>query len=374
VGAGRALKLVRNRGFHRCYGGFVSIAKDLYSAGNYWYGGYQHVTGAKDSPGWAMAGTGADFIGLMQPWGLAAGKAMEATKFVEAAETPIIEAGLLALMGMSNACGFAEPDQGQGFGQGSDAFQKIDDALGTTGAPETWTGDAAGAYSGQNGVQQKRARSLAEADRKIQHVLERQARQVKDTRDVIDHMTTVLTAAIIPAVAAYGIEFPPGAGVALSTEIQIAAVAATVPYATEQFGELGYHAIDNASDIRAAAQSYGLIGSESAPAFASADGQVTVSSGDLQHLSSQQDQIAEHLTTAGQTTSETEQNVFVSHGVVCAPASAAVASAVSARTNAAQTMHSISTELAGKLRHGASSYDGTDQGEQQKLQGQLPPR
>jgi hypothetical protein len=352
----------------------VGIAKDIYSAGNYWYGGYQHVTGAKDSPGLSMAGIGADFIGLMQPWGVQAGKALGATKFVEAAETPIIEAGLLALMGMSNACGFAEPDKGQGFGLGSDAFQQIDDTLGTTGAPASWTGDAAGAYSGQNSVQQQRAKSLAEADRKIQHVLEREAAQVKDTRDTIDQMTTLLTASIISAVAAYSIEIPPGAGAALSVEIQAAAVAATVPYATEQFGELGFHAITNANEIRQAAQAYGLIGSESAPAFSLADGQVAVTSRDLQQLSSQQSKVAESLLTAGQTTQDTEQNLLVSHGIVCGPATAAVASAVSARSAAAATMGSISTELSGKLAHGATSYDGTDQSQQQQLQGQMPPR
>lgn len=352
----------------------MGFASDVYSNGNYWYGLYQHVTGAKDSPGWSMAGIGTDFVGLMQPWGVAAGKALGATKFVEAAETPIIEAGLLALMGMSNACGFAEPDQGQGFGLGSDAFQKIDEALSSTGAPASWTGDASGAYSGQNSVQQGRAKSLSEADRKIQHVLEREAGQVKATRDALDHAATILTAAIIPAVAAYAIEFPPGAGIALSTEIQIAAVAATVPYATAQFGELGYHATDNAREIEQIAQAYGLIGSESAPAFSSADGQVTVTSADLQRLSSQQDQIAEQLTAAGQTTNDTTQNVLVSHGMVCAPAGAAVAAAVSARTTAAATMHSISTDLAAKLSHGAANYTTTDQGQQNNLNGQVPPR
>jgi uncharacterized protein YukE len=352
----------------------MGIGRDLYSSGNYWHGGYQHVTGAKDSVGWSMAGIATDYVGFMQPLAVQGGKALGASRMVEAAETPIIEAGLLALMGMSNACGFAEPDQGQGFGQGSDAFGKINDALGKTGAPGSWTGDAAGAYSGQNDVQAKRAKSLAEADRAIQHVLEREAAQVKDTRETLDHMQTLLTAAIVPAIAAYEIEFPPGTGLALSAEIQIAAVAATVPYATEQFGELGYHAVTNASDIAQAAQAYELIGSESAPAFASADGQVTVTSAALQHLASQHDDIAEHITAAGQTTVDTEQNMLVSHGVVCAPATAAIASAIAARTAAAATMNSISTELSGKLSHGATSYDSTDQGQQSTLKGQVPPR
>ena len=101
----------------------MGFATDIYSSGNYWYGGYQHVTGAGENTGWSMAGIGADFIGFMQPWSAQAGKALGASTFVEAAETPIIEAGLLALMGMSNACGFATPDRGQGFGLGSDAFQ-----------------------------------------------------------------------------------------------------------------------------------------------------------------------------------------------------------------------------------------------------------
>jgi uncharacterized protein YukE len=353
---------------------FMSFARDLYSSGNFWYGGYQHVTGMKDGVGWNMAGVGADFVGFLQPIGLAGAKAVEATKFVEAVETPIIEAGLLTLMGMSNACGFAKPDRGQGFGLGSDAFQKIDDALGSTGAPDSWTGDAAGAYSAQNTVQAQRAKSLSEADRRIQHILEKQADQVQSTKDWLDHLTTMLTGFIPAAVAAYGYEIPPGSGVALSTAIQWTGFGATVPLATERFAELGYHATDNANAIREVAGAYGRIGSEPAPASASADGQMTVTYGELQRLSARQDRIAESLVAAGSTTQDTVQNLVVSHGVVCAPSTAAITEAVTARTSAAATMGSISTELSGKLRHGAASYDGTDQKQQGRLNGQVPPR
>lgn len=62
------------------------------------------------------------------------------------------------------------------------------------------------------------------------------------------------------------------------------------------------------------------------------------------------------------------------HGLICAVTNDAVKSAESERSTAGGNLKAVCTELAQKLRHGASAFDGTDQDEKDKLDRQVPPR
>jgi hypothetical protein len=238
-------------------GGFV----DLYNSANYWYSGYQHVTGAGESPGWSMAGIGADFIGFMQPIGQATAQALGAARAAAALETPIIDIALTSMNVMNNLCGFGDPDKGEQFARGSDAFNAVKEQLGSCHPPERWQGTSSDAYGDRNTEHQQRADVLAEIDRTVQEVLGKEAEQVAATRTVLDHNQTILTFAIPPAIAAMMIEIPPGAGLALSMSIQTAAVAATLPTCTGQFSQLVSDAAHNATLIRRAGASYDHIAS-----------------------------------------------------------------------------------------------------------------
>ncbi|MDT5077345.1 MAG: hypothetical protein QOJ80_1982 [Mycobacterium sp.] len=335
-----------------------------------------HIQGFGDDPVGSIAGFGADAIGLVQGYGAPVAETLgfaKQARFIEAAETPIIEAGLMALATMGNLCGFGTPDEGQGFGLGSDAYQKIEQTLSTTDAPGSWTGDGSESYTGQNDVQQDRATKMATTDRKIQHVLEREAKQLDQTRKVIDYMSTTLTAAIVPAVAALSIEIPPGAGVALSMEIQTIAVLGTVPMATTAFELMAAQALDNANEIQRLSQTYDQIGGEPNPAVPCTNDEVAVVTGELHGLATGQDAVASDATAAGQTTSSSIRNVFASHGMVCAPTSAAVATAVADRTQATGLIHAESSGLAHKLRRAAGDYDGTDDAQRERINCEMPP-
>lgn len=298
----------------------------------------------------------------------------KAAESLAAAETPIIDAGLMALSLMSNSCGFGTPDEGQGFGLGSDAFEKIENVLATTDAPDSWAGNGSEAYTGQNGWQHERAEKMRTIDRDLQHVLEREASQLNDTRQVIDYMTTALSFWILPAIDAYAIEFPPGAGVALSMEIQTAAVAMTVPIATARFQQMTFEAAANAAEVSRIAAQYDEIGMERGAPESSGCGWVSVATSDLENLSSQLDQVAEQAETAGQTTEDTGRNVLVSHGLVCAGTSAAVGSAVGSRIGAANGIGLISNHLGIQLRGAVGEYDQTDICQGQGLDGQVQGR
>lgn len=234
---------------------------DLYNSANYWYSGYQHVTGMGDSPGWAAGGIAADFVGFMQPIGHAAASALGATRAAAALETPIIEAALTSMNVMNNLCGFGGPDKGEQFAQGADAFNAVKDELGSCRPPDSWQGSSSDAYGDRNTEHQQRAASLAEVDRTVHDVLAKEAEQVESTRTNIDHNQTILTAFIPPAVAAMAVELPPGAGIALSMAIQTAGVAATLPFCMEAFAQLGIDAAHNATLIRRAGASYDQIAS-----------------------------------------------------------------------------------------------------------------
>ncbi|WP_081394919.1 ESX-1 secretion-associated protein [Mycolicibacterium conceptionense] len=62
------------------------------------------------------------------------------------------------------------------------------------------------------------------------------------------------------------------------------------------------------------------------------------------------------------------------HGLICAVTNDAVKSAEAERSTAGGNLKAVCTELAQKLRHGASAFDGTDRDEKDKLDRQMPPR
>ena len=334
-------------------------------------GTWEHLTGVKDDPLGSALGLGADFIGFGQAFGSAAAPLFDATTFAEAAATPVINAGLMVLMGMGNLSGLGTPDRGQDFGSGADAFARIGETLAATEAPASWTGDGSAAYAGQNGIQQDRARAMRELDRSVGEVLAQEAEQVADTRQTIDHCATALTFAIPMAVYLNTI---PYVGPATSLEYQLIAVSATLPLAQARFLQMTVESAQNATLVRRAGAGYDRIGSEPDPVTPTGSGDVSVVSADLVRLSSQQGEVATNIASAGLATQETTQNVWFSHGLACAPTNAAVTGAVASRGTAAGTMQAASTVLASRLDSSAAVYDNTDQQQQGQVDGQMHPR
>jgi len=347
-------------------------AADVYSLLNSGPSAWGHLTGLRgDDPVGSALGFGADVLGWGQAFGQDAATALGATKFAAAAATPVINAGLWVLMGMSNMSGLGTPDQGQDFGSGADAFAAVGDDLGSTGAPGSWAGDGADTYTGQNELQRGRATSMALLDSTVNDVLKREAQQVTDTRRMIDRCATGLTLAIPAALAAKAV---PGYGEALSLSIQAAAVALALPPAEARLAMMAEQSSRNATLIRRTGAGYDRIGTEARPAAASGGNEVSVTPADLQRVSTQQEQVVANIGSANQTTDGTSWNVAFSHGLMCAPTNVAVVGAVASRSAAARTMAAKSTELAQKLDTVAAIYVITDQHQQGRVDGQMHPR
>ena len=287
------------------------------SSGYGGYGTYQHATGMKEDPTWNFAGILADGVGFVQPIAQAAGaraQAMATTaagaegaaKFVAGAATPIIEAGLWVLLGMTTNSGFGTPDRGHDFSTGADAFEQIRASLGTTDSPESWSGEGAAAYDGQNRRQRDRAHTMSQTDASLTAVLASEGADVEDLRAFIDRRTTMLTLSIPAAIAAKAI---PDAGLAIAAGIELAAVAGSVPSATARFLELAARTVDNAHRVRDLAAEYDRIGTEPAPEHPAGGAELAVTSTDLLRLSTSQKQVAVNAVTAGRTTEETSWNV-----------------------------------------------------------------
>ena len=252
----------RNRTLVRMGNVSPSEFKDIYTGVNSWKSLFDHSTGVKDNAAWNLAGLGSDAISFGQTVAQQSAKALDNSKIAEAWETPVIEAGLLILMGMSNSLGIGEPESGDQFGAAADAYSRVSKTLSSTHSPESWDSASSEKYDQRNKSQKSRAEKMAQQDAVIKQALDEQRINVKNTRDFIDHRATALTAAIIPAVLAMDWQFPPGSGFALSMEIQWAAYAATVPFASERYGEMLGHAAIHAQDIMHAALEYDQVARE----------------------------------------------------------------------------------------------------------------
>ncbi len=250
----------------------MGVGSFYYLQGNYVYGIADHANGAKSSVPWAMAGIGSDLLsmgqlvategaGALAKSAAASGatsSAQSLKNFAKGAGTPIINAGLIALTLESNMLGFGRPEDGARFTEGANHFVDAHSTLLKSAPPGDWTGDSSTAYGDRNKEQQVRAADMSSTDSAIQKVVAAEADQVGKTRDFVAQMQTLLSLSIIPALAAKAV---PVVGPALSTAIEVAAVAGTVPMATIRCHEMASRSGDNASKIRSLASQYESIGS-----------------------------------------------------------------------------------------------------------------
>lgn len=179
-------------------------------------------------------GLGSDTIGIVQ---MLLGKSFA---------TPIINAGLLGIQGMTLTCGIGNPDSGDRFGKGAEQLGHVHDTLESAKPTSGWQGDASQAYKGQDAKQQERARSIAEADKALEAIVSKQASQIDQTRSVLGTCATVLGYAILPAMIAK-VSGPQGPAVAMA--IEIGAVAGSVPLAAGRTSMMSANAAANAVEV-----------------------------------------------------------------------------------------------------------------------------
>jgi len=207
----------------------------------------EHGDAAAEGDPWGFAGLGADGVGVTQ-------SVISLEKLAaEAAETPVIEAGLWAIIAFNWMCGVGDPEKGDRFGEGGSRFNEIIEQLKSAAPDASWTGSGSDAYAGQNVKQQDRAKTMVDADFDMNQIISCEANQLNGTRDILDHAGTVLGYAIVPALAALRI---PVIGPEISLGIQLGAVGGTVPVCQVEMIQMAARAVENAQSIQKAIDLY----------------------------------------------------------------------------------------------------------------------
>ncbi|WP_142281534.1 EspA/EspE family type VII secretion system effector [Mycobacterium kyorinense] len=173
------------------------------------------------------------------------------------AETPIIDAALLALTLMSLQLGFGDPDSGDRFGNGSTQFQQVYELL-DSAFPNGWAGAGSQAYTKQNTKQQGRAEIMAHADNMMHGIVQEEARQLTETQTYIDVASDFLMACIPAAIALYAV---PVVGPEMSLAFQAGAVAGAMPLPTARMAQMVFQAMQNAAQVQQAIGKYNEVAS-----------------------------------------------------------------------------------------------------------------
>lgn len=288
--------------------------------------------------------------------------------------TPILAAALSTLREMLESCGaYRTPDEGNGFQVGADSFNGIADGLGMMGAPDSWTGSAAEAYTFTNGLQRDRAREMARIDRRIHEAIKAEAADNADTRVVLGECAQELNSAIAPATALGAL---PVGGDELSLSYQANVVLRVMPVATARYYQLTQQAAAHAAEVQSAGNTYHPIRGDydGREPNIGTSGEVRVVPDALRSLSQQQERAAETIGSTKNVTAGAVGTVKQTHGTVCDGTGAALSAAVQARTATIEWMQGKSQQLAENLGRAAQWYEGVDQQEHGKLKGEIPHR
>src|SRR5579875_683778 len=177
------------------------------------------------------------------------------------AETPIIDAALLALTLMSLQLGFGDPDSGDRFGNGSTQFQQICEVL-ESAFPNGWEGAGSQAYTKQNTKQQGHAEIMAHADNMMHGIVQEEARQLTQTQTCIDVASDFLMVCIPAAIAMYAV---PVVGPEMSLAFQTGVVAGAMPLPYARMTQMAFQAMQNAMQVQQVIGKYNEVASTARP-------------------------------------------------------------------------------------------------------------
>jgi len=100
--------------------------------------------------------------------------------------------GQVLIAGLKNTTGQGDPERGQAFGRARSTLHGVTTALQSAVPDHGWGGTASYAYADQNTRQQLRSEAMADADREVHKVLDREAAQITVRRGYLDHQCNVL--------------------------------------------------------------------------------------------------------------------------------------------------------------------------------------
>ena len=208
--------------------------------------------------GFARMGVFGVFTGLGKAfWDLGfnrgRGNMIDSKRLKEAAGSEILDGGQKVIEGMRLTTGAGEPENGDRFGQGWSWFNDAGETLTSAFPNDSWAGEGADAYIGQNRTQAGRTNAVALLDRGVQTVIAREAYQVAYHRDKLDDQSNFL-ADLSYVTMALGLV--PGYGKAMKSTVEAAAVQAALSICSLELYELSREANQNAAELHQAVGLY----------------------------------------------------------------------------------------------------------------------
>jgi hypothetical protein len=178
--------------------------------------------------------------------------------------------GQSIIAGLKDTTGQGSPEQGEAFGRAQSAFAGVNETLRSAVPEDGWVGAGAFAYADQNTRQQLRSEAMADADRQVHKVLERQADQIALRRGHLDDQYNLLATmrhVTLP------LQVVPHYGEAMKLAVQMAAVQTAVGESCRQMIQLQSEMARNAADLQQAVGRYSSVadGADLRPAAADLD-------------------------------------------------------------------------------------------------------
>lgn len=154
--------------------------------------------------------------------------------------------GQVVIAGLKNTTGQGDPDRGEAFGRAQATFHGVTTELTSAIRDDGWGGTGAHAYADQNTRQQLRSQAMADADREVHKVLDREAAQITLRRGYLDDQCSLL-ASTRHAAARW--QSSPQYGGAMTLTIELAALQTALGESCHQMKQLQCEVAQNAADL-----------------------------------------------------------------------------------------------------------------------------
>jgi hypothetical protein len=164
----------------------------------------------------------------------------------------LFDHGRTVIAGLRSVAGEGDPETGAAFGRAQSAFDGVNETL-KSAVPAGWDGHGAYAYADQNTRQQLRSEAMADADREVHKVLDREAAQITMRRGHLDDQYNFLANT---SEVASPLQFIPRYGEAMRLAVEIGALQAALGESQHHVNQLRAEVAQNAADLQRAVGRY----------------------------------------------------------------------------------------------------------------------
>jgi hypothetical protein len=159
----------------------------------------------------------------------------------------------VVIAGLKDTTGQGDPARGEAFGQAQSTFHGVTATFKSAVPDHRWSGTGSYAYADQNTRQQLRSEAMADADREVHKVLDREAAQITLRRGYLDDQCSLLAGT---SHATSPLQFIPRYGEAMTLAIELAAVQTALGESCRQMNQLQSEVAQNAAELLQAVGRY----------------------------------------------------------------------------------------------------------------------